>query len=194
MYTLEPGEIPSRTLTSKPLGFLVILSVVPMMIGSHFLCGRFGFVRVSVYRIPTLIGPTSWVVSWDRWVTELRSTRLRRSRVQNGWSGDKRLCGLGKPQEQVDRLPPPRDLIMDFTMTHTRFGRSNLHPIGQVYLNRPDPMTFIPVVVDTSDCIYDDFSRLLFLKAHREASALDNKLPDESGPFCFLRTACLSNL
>jgi hypothetical protein len=50
MYTLEPGEIPSRTLTSKPLGFLVILSVVPMMIGSHFLCGRFGFVRVSVYQ------------------------------------------------------------------------------------------------------------------------------------------------
>ena len=27
---------------------------------------------------------TSWVVFWNRWVTELRSTRLRRSRVKNG--------------------------------------------------------------------------------------------------------------
>ena len=37
-----------------------------------------------------------------------------------------------KPQEQDDRLPPPRTLIMDFTLTHTRFGRSNVHPIGQI--------------------------------------------------------------
>ena len=36
---------------------------------------------------------------------------------------------LQKPQEQVDRLPP-RTLIMDFTLTHTRFGRSSVHPIG----------------------------------------------------------------
>jgi hypothetical protein len=27
---------------------------------------------------------TSWVAFWDRWVIELRSTRLRRSRVKNG--------------------------------------------------------------------------------------------------------------
>ena len=26
---------------------------------------------------------------------------------------------LQKPQEQADRLPPPRTLIMDFTLTHT---------------------------------------------------------------------------
>ena len=25
---------------------------------------------------------------------------------------------LQKPQEQTDRLPPPRTLILDFTMTH----------------------------------------------------------------------------
>jgi hypothetical protein len=30
---------------------------------------------------------------------------------------------LQKPQEQTDRLPPPRTLILDFTMTHTRYGR-----------------------------------------------------------------------
>ena len=39
---------------------------------------------------------------------------------------------LQKPQEQADRLPPPRTLIMDFTLTHTRFGRSSVHPIGQL--------------------------------------------------------------
>jgi hypothetical protein len=34
---------------------------------------------------------------------------------------------LQKPQEQTDRLPPPRTLIMDFTLTRLRYGRSNLH-------------------------------------------------------------------
>ena len=91
---------------------------------------------------------------------------------------------------------------MDFTLTHTCFGRSNVNPIGQfthtrcsdgapeadgtlktvvrvkilhyhqLYLNRPDPIAFIGVAVDTSVLIYDDFSRLIFLPAHREASAL----------------------
>ena len=39
---------------------------------------------------------------------------------------------LQKPQEQADRLPPPRTLILDFTQTHTRFGRSHVHSIGQL--------------------------------------------------------------
>ena len=93
---------------------------------------------------------------------------------------------LQKPQEQADRLPPPRTLIMDFTLTHTRFGRSNVHPIGQLthtrrsdgdpasdgalkavardkiihyrqlYFNRPDPISFMCVTVDTPGRIYDD--------------------------------------
>ena len=37
-----------------------------------------------------------------------------------------------KTQEQSNRLPPPRTLIMDFTLTHIRFGRSNFLPIGQL--------------------------------------------------------------
>jgi hypothetical protein len=106
---------------------------------------------------------------------------------------------LQKPQEQADRLPPPRTLILDFTMTHTRYGRSlsNLNgqltntrrsdgapePDGsikvvvrkkilhyrQLYVDRPDLIAFMPVSVDTSDRIYDDFLHLLFLHAHREA-------------------------
>ena len=123
---------------------------------------------------------------------------------------------LQKPQAQADRLPPPRTLILDFTMTHPRYGRSHLHPIGQLtnircsdgapepdgalrvvarkkilhyrqlYLNRPDPIVFLAVVVDTSSRIYDDFLHLLFLHTHREVSDLSNEIPEESGHFRFL--------
>jgi hypothetical protein len=126
---------------------------------------------------------------------------------------------LQKPQEQTDRLPP-RTLILDFTLTHTRYDSSHVHTTGQLtttgrsdgapeldgalrevvrkkishyhqlYLNRPDPITFLPAVVDTTGRLYDDFSRLLFLHAHREVSALSNEIPEESGQFRFLRAAC----
>jgi hypothetical protein len=131
---------------------------------------------------------------------------------------------LQKPQSQDNRLPPPRTLIMVNTMTHIRFGRSHLHRMGQltntrrsvgapdpdgslkevarikirhywnVYLNRPDPIAFIPLAVDTTGRLYDEFIRLLFLYAHREASALANELPEESDKFRFLRASCFANL
>jgi hypothetical protein len=39
---------------------------------------------------------------------------------------------LQKPQEQTDRLPPHRTLILDFTLTHTRYGSSHVHTTGQL--------------------------------------------------------------
>ncbi len=39
---------------------------------------------------------------------------------------------LQKPQEQVDYLPPPRTLILDFTLTHTRYDSSHVHTTGQL--------------------------------------------------------------
>ncbi len=42
--------------------------------------------------------------------------------------------------------------------------------------------------------MYDDFSRLLFLHANREASALANEIPEESGQFRFLRAAPISGV
>ena len=131
---------------------------------------------------------------------------------------------LQKPQEEDDRLPPPRTLILDFTMTHTRYGRSHVHSTGQLtntrrsdgapepdgalravarkkilhyrqlYIDRPEPIVFMPVGVDTSDRIYDDFLRLLFRQAHREASVLANEIPEETGQFRFLRVTCLDNI
>jgi hypothetical protein len=64
----------------------------------------------------------------------------------------------------------------------------------QLYIDRPDPIAFMPVAVDTAGRIYDDFLRLLFLHAHREESALANDIPEESGHFRFLRAACLANI
>jgi hypothetical protein len=114
---------------------------------------------------------------------------------------------MEKKELETDRLPPPRTLILDFTMTHTRYDRSlsNLNgqltntrrsdgapePDGdiktvdrkkilhyrQLYVDRPDPIAFMPVTLDTSGRIYDDFLRLLFLHAHRETSALENDIP-----------------
>ena len=108
-------------------------------------------------------------------------------------------------------------------MTHVRFGRSHLHPIRQLthtsrsdgapdpdgvlkeevrfqichyrnnYLNRPDPIAFFPIVVDTSGRLYDDFIRLIFLHAHCEASVWVNELSEESDQFRFLRVVRLSN-
>jgi hypothetical protein len=99
---------------------------------------------------------------------------------------------LQKPLEQADRLPP-RTLILDFTLTHTRYDSSHVHTTGQLtnirrsdgepeldgalrevvrtkilhyrelYLNRPDPIVFLPAEADTTGRVYDDFSRLLFL-------------------------------
>ena len=59
---------------------------------------------------------------------------------------------LQKLQAQADRLPPPRTLMLDFTMTHPRHGRSHLHPIGQLTNIRrsdgaPEPDGALRVVV-----------------------------------------------
>ncbi len=73
-------------------------------------------------------------------------------------------------------------------------ARAKIRHYRQLYINRPEPIAFMTVVVDTSDRIYDDSSRLLFLDAHREASALGNEIPEESEQFRFLCTACFSNI
>ena len=131
---------------------------------------------------------------------------------------------MQKTQANDNHLPSPRTLIMDFMMTHVRFGCSHFHPIGQlthtrgsdgspdpngvlkeetrikirqyrnIYLNRPDPIAFLSLVVDTSDRLYDDFIRLFFLCDQRETSILSHEIPEESDQFLFLRAACLANL
>ena len=61
-------------------------------------------------------------------------------------------------------------------------------------MNRPDPIVFIPLTVDTTGRMYDEFIRLLFFHTHRETSALTNEYPEESDQFRFLHTSCFTNL
>ena len=48
--------------------------------------------------------------------------------------------------------------------------------------------------MDTTGRMYDEFIHLLFLHTHREASTLDNELPEKSDKFHFLHTSCFANL
>ncbi len=73
-------------------------------------------------------------------------------------------------------------------------ARTKILHYRQLYLNRPDPIAFLPATADTIGRVYDDFSRLLFLYVHREVSTLDNEIPEESGQFRFLRVSRYANI
>jgi hypothetical protein len=73
-------------------------------------------------------------------------------------------------------------------------ARKKILHYRQLYINRPDPIVFLPVVVDTTGHIYDDFSRLLFLHTNREPSDLDNEITEESDQFRFLRPSYHDNI
>ena len=72
--------------------------------------------------------------------------------------------------------------------------RIKIRHYRNVYLNRPDPIAFVPLVVDTTDRLYDDFIRLFFFHCHRESSTLTHELPEESDQFRFLRSVCFDDL
>ena len=63
--------------------------------------------------------------------------------------------------------------------------RIKIRHYHNVYLNRTDPISFLPVSVDTSVRLYDDFIRLIFLHTHRESSVLTNELTEESDQIRF---------
>ena len=73
-------------------------------------------------------------------------------------------------------------------------ARIKIRHYRTVYLNHPDPIAFIPLAVDTTGRLYDDFIRLLFFDSHREASVLTNDLPEVSDQFRFLSDVCFTNL
>ncbi len=78
----------------------------------------------------------------------------------------------------VYRAPDPDGVLKDEDRIKTRHYHS-------VYLNHPDPIAFIPLAVDTTGRLYDDFIRLFFLDTHRETSTLANESPEESDQFRF---------
>ena len=88
----------------------------------------------------------------------------------------------GSQSEQTDRLPPPStsDGAPEPDGSLKVVARKKIIHYHQLYLDRPEPIAFMPVAVDTSGRIYDDFLRLLFLHDHRETSALANDILEES--------------
>ena len=73
-------------------------------------------------------------------------------------------------------------------------ARIKIRHYRNLYLNHPDPIAFIPLPVDTTGRMYDEFNRLLLLHAHRDASASANELPEGSDQFRFLRASCFAHL
>ena len=93
--------------------------------------------------------------------------------------------------------------------THTKLRRSHPNNVlkntvrpkmlhyRRLYTDRPDPIVFMSLVVNTSGRLYHDFIRLLFLQAHRETSILVREIPEESDQVRqvrFLGVACLASL
>jgi hypothetical protein len=67
-----------------------------------------------------------------------------------------------------------------------RAARMKIRYYRQIYGDRPDPIVFLSVVISTAGRVYEDFTRVLFLHAHREASILTGELPEESEQLRFL--------
>jgi hypothetical protein len=64
----------------------------------------------------------------------------------------------------------------------------------QIYADRPDPIVFLSITVNTSGRVHEDFARMIFLHVYRETSILSGELPEESEQFRFLRASRLANL
>ena len=71
-----------------------------------------------VYKLGTLLGSVGYRVKIHK-ITP--ATDKERGDIEI-----KDYVVLQKPQTQDNRLPPPHTLIIDYTMTHIRFGCSNL--------------------------------------------------------------------
>ncbi len=103
----------------------------------------------------------------------------------------------------LDRLPSSCTLILDFTLTHTRFGRSQVSSLGQLtytrrtdgapdpdgglrtvvrgkihhyrqlYMNHPEPIAFMPVTVVHCFCTVTVKPRIWLMRYQRNQNNLD---------------------
>jgi hypothetical protein len=73
--------------------------------------------------------------------------------------------------QDLDGAPEPDGTLKDGAPepdgTLKAVARKRIIHYRQLYIDRPEPIAFMPVAVDTSGRIYADFLRLLFLHAHR---------------------------
>ncbi len=88
------------------------------------------------------------------------------------------------------------DVVPELDGTLREVVRKMISHYHQFYINRPDPIDFLPVAVDTTGQLYDDFRRSLLIHTNCESSALVNcinEIPEESDQFHFLRAASYGN-
>jgi hypothetical protein len=108
------------------------------------LCGR-AFLEEEIKKMPAFlldplrrssvkIGTIQRRLAWP-----LRKDDTQKSRMVSNFLGKERgdlemkdYVVLQKPLEQTDRLPPPRTLTLDFTLTHTRYDSSHVDTTGQL--------------------------------------------------------------
>jgi hypothetical protein len=135
METIEPddGEIPTRKLTWKPLGFLrhimcrTIDDRFPIVLWEVWFCSTLGV------PIPALIGPPQQCACndfrYDSYGDHLQTCQVKSAVSQvHEWT----VYRSEKPQEHAKCLIPPRTLILDFTVSHTCYGCSIQHTTGQL--------------------------------------------------------------
>jgi hypothetical protein len=162
MTAIEPTEILSRTIAWTPLAYLMpcnTFSYDPF--GDHLQTCQTKSAASQVhdwvvYKLGVLLGSVGHRVKIHN-ITPVTGK-------ERGDLEIKDYVVMQKPQPQATRFPPPHTLIMDYTMTQIRFGCSHLHPMGQLTNTRrhPDPIAFLPLAVDTTGRMYDEFIRLLF--------------------------------
>ena len=73
----------------------------------------------------------------------------------------------------------------DLDVVFKEVTRINIRYYQNLYSNRLDPIAFIPLAVDTTGRMYDEFIRLLFLHDHRETSELTSELQRSRTTFVF---------
>jgi hypothetical protein len=84
------------------------------------------------------------------------------------WAGTRELSPLKPP---VERACPCSPLVKFNGEERKKFegnalreaARKKILHYRQLYINRPDPIAFLPAAVDTTGRLYDEISRLLFL-------------------------------
>jgi hypothetical protein len=118
---------------------------IPTLIGPSHRCACNDFHYDSfgdhfqTCRVKSVVSPThDWVVYGLSGILGSVGHRVKIHKItpttdkERGYLEIKDYVVLQKPQEHTDRLPHPRTLILDFTVTHMRYVSSHVHTTGQL--------------------------------------------------------------
>ena len=147
-----------------------------------------GPVRVHPCSSPAT-GVTSWVLTCANRTKQQTKWWFYYIRINLGtrWHRDKGLCDLARGENNMH--PPhtrtPHWWLEFLIRVLNNMVRIKIRHYRQLYTDQPDPILFLPIIVNISGHVYNDFVQLLFLHAHREASILTGELPRNLLSFAF---------